>query len=522
MRRPKLGATMSKSVAIAAIASHFEHIKNYAVALDNAGRDGSAMVASQVGALISKIRNVDVMGCDDATLFLELVGSMPFHADDIQRIQQAVDDRVLAGTLLSKGCDQQHCDTFQHWLLESDWKRLDKCSVTMACDVMGTSANRVGIRNASERLLGRMAAMVAVFALKNSNPGEALLHNLKTDIQKSIKVAAAHRPTDLPFIRNYPLRPHMLSADFVRRAFPDEMPVDAQEYATLTIDHICTSKKFLRNTSCALRGAQPSMQESGTSSYRSAPSGAHSASHGMHTNVPSLEEIRPWKPRAEPPPALLALPAPEGSEVNPLDGLKQGLEAQEAELKKAKEAEAQAKKDKKAAAKVKGKAGKGPSKAEAKAKIKKKAGLIKAMAKIATGKKGCIDVMHVDLEEEEEEEEEGTESEEEADGAPVSKKPAAAAMKHPAASKITVAASKVIYKTPAAAMKRPAASKVNVVEAKAVILQFAKSKHAARNSTSRGAYTTKAYKNMLSLTKSTDDAKAAYKIASATWDAACA
>ena len=93
-------------------------------------------------------------------------------------------------------------------------------------------------------------------------------------------------------------------------------------------------------------------------------------------------------------------------------------------------------------------------------------------------------------------------------------------MKHPAASKITVAESKA--KTPAAAMKRPAASKVNVVEAKAVILQFAKSKHAARNSTSRGAYTTKAYKNMLSLTKSTDDAKAAYKIASATWDAACA
>ena len=171
-----------------------------------------------------------------------------------------------------------------------------------------------------------------------------------------------------------------------------------------------------------------------------------------------------------------------------------------------------------------GKACKGQSKAEAKATIKKKAVLIKAMAKIATGKKGCIDVMHVDLEEEEEEEEEGTESEEEAEGAPVSKKPSmpAAAMKHPAASKITVAASNVIYKTPAAAMKRPAASKVNVAEAKAVILQFAKSKHAARNSTSRGAYTTKAYKNMLSLTKSTDDAKAAYKIASATWDAACA
>ena len=68
----------------------------------------------------------------------------------------------------------------------------------------------------------------------------------------------------------------------------------------------------------------------------------------------SIEEIRPWKPRAEPAPALLALPAPEGSEVNPLDGLKQGLEAQEAELKKAKAAEAQSKKDKKAAAKVNG------------------------------------------------------------------------------------------------------------------------------------------------------------------------
>ena len=108
MRRPKLGATMSKSVAIAAIASHFEHIKNYAVALDNAGRDGSAMVASQVGSLISKIRDVDAMGCDDATVFLERVSSMPVSADDRPRIQQAVDDRVLAGSLLSTrpGCDQ--------------------------------------------------------------------------------------------------------------------------------------------------------------------------------------------------------------------------------------------------------------------------------------------------------------------------------------------------------------------------------------------------------------------------------
>ena len=96
----------------------------------------------------------------------------------------------------------------------------------------------------------------------------------------------------------------------------------------------------------------------------------------------------------------------------------------------------------------------------------------------------------------------------------------AAAMKRPAAIKITVAEMKA--KTPAAAMKRPAASKVNVVEAKAVILQFAKSKHAARNSTSRGAYTTNAYNNMFSLTKSTGHAKAAYNIASATWDAACA
>ena len=176
-------------------------------------------------------------------------------------------------------------------------------------------------------------------------------------------------------------------------------------------------------------------------------------------------------------------------------------------------------KGKASASKANAKAGKvkhkAEAKAQAKAKTNNKSGLIKAMAKtvgaLVSGKEGCIHWMQVDLEDEEEEDREdtdGEEDDEEEDGAPACNKPSVA--KPPAA-----------LKTPAAAMKRPA-GKANVAESKAVIIAFAKSKVAAKNSTSRGAYTTKAYKNMLSLTKCKDQSKAAYKIAGATWDAACA
>ena len=70
-------------------------------------------------------------------------------------------------------------------------------------------------------------------------------------------------------------------------------------------------------------------------------------------------------------------------------------------------------------------------------------------------------------------------------------------------------------------MKRPA-GKANVADTNAVIIAFERSKIAAKNNTSRGAYTTHAYKGMISLTKCIDQSKAAYNIAGATWDAACA
>ena len=520
LRRPKLDVAMASSVAVAAIVSHFEHIQTYAVALDNAGRDGSAMVASQAGSILNKIRNVDVMGCEDATLFIELASSMPFSAEDADRIQRAVDERVLAGSSRSVGANQQHCDTFQHWLLEADWKRLDNCSVPLGCDVVAAAGHRVGIRNPSERLLGRMAAMVAIFGLRNGNPAEALLRNLKSDIQKSIKTSETQRPSDLPQIKHYPSRPHMMPPDFLRRVFPDETPVDAQDYATLTIDHICTSKKFLRSTATALRGcaAQHTMQQpSWQGTIPCASMFAHQAqdaSSKQRVHMPSLEDIRPWKPRAAPAATMLALPAPECDEVNPLDVLKAGLKVQEAELQKAKAAGAQAKKDKASAAKKDATAGKGEHKAEAKAKTTQKNGLIKAMARDAisavAGNQRCTDVMQGDLEEDEDENLEKVDDEEtEGDGTPAAEMPAIS--KKPATSN-----------APAAAMKRPAARTADIAEAKAHIIAFARNKRAAKESTSQGAFTTKAYKNMLSLTKDKDEAKASYKIAAVTWNAACA
>ena len=244
--------TPATRVAVDAIISHMHHICGYVQSQRAMGRDTTSMVDGQVNAVIGKIQNLSNLDVHSASAIMGALVDMPFDNGQQNKVASAIDDRVLASTECAESRKQQYCDSFEHYLVTTDWQTMDGASLTLGCDVVGHRAYKWGICCPAERLLGRMAAIVAMACLRVADPDETLLNNLKQDIKRVIKRFDTRCKITVQHTKDYPMRPDGLHPDIVRRACGDELPIAAPGNIPSLLTMIM-SKKFLRGSANALK-----------------------------------------------------------------------------------------------------------------------------------------------------------------------------------------------------------------------------------------------------------------------------
>ena len=245
------------STPVDRVISHVGAVAEYVAAQRSAGCNSDATLESQAKALATQIASIASMTIQDATRVLTTIRGSVFTYRQKTLLADATDARrsLLTSTAASCGTSgkTQSCDNFEHFLLQSDWDAIATSSPSI---VVGTIAHRAvkwGLSCPSEKLLGRMAAIVCVEYMKSRSPHPKTLHNLKASIQLAIKnKAKVTPPYPFPHETRLPLRPSECEPDVRHYACGADVPISPSDDFVAALNAIMKIR-FLRRSATSLK-----------------------------------------------------------------------------------------------------------------------------------------------------------------------------------------------------------------------------------------------------------------------------
>ena len=154
----------------------------------------------------------------------------------------------LATPVTTKGRKQQHLLNFEQFATQEVVDMLDGHDdvYSKVRKLAAYAHDKLGIAVASEKTCGSMAAILAYRGLRNKNPADATLRNLKDSIQDAIQYLDKHAPTNLPHVVQYPSDWRALPDSIRAAAFADGGPIRLDSEREISM---IASRKFLRSTS---------------------------------------------------------------------------------------------------------------------------------------------------------------------------------------------------------------------------------------------------------------------------------
>ena len=263
-------------------------VAHFVQAQADAGNNIDAMVNGQRSAFIAKIQQLKSLDGADATQLQSVVNDGPWPSDMKQALMEELAARLTRGRS-SGNRAQQHCRNLEYWFPQYVWDVLDShASETEQCECVGTfMQEKLGFATASEKTLGRAAAMIALYGLGNKAPSDTTLRALKGKVQSTIQYLDKRARYPHGHLAEYPHSYLRLPQQMRDHAYENDLPVDPPN--PRAIDQLCAERTFLRGASKTLATESRFMGDgSGVLSLRGSPRGAHVAQN-------PFEQFQMWQ-----------------------------------------------------------------------------------------------------------------------------------------------------------------------------------------------------------------------------------
>jgi hypothetical protein len=266
------------------------------------GRDVTTMVAKQHLNVINKIRALQLLSAEDATNLNELF-SVPIWTDTQQAsLLDALSDQLLSWTGRAHQAARraQRCHTLEDFFPQSLWTYLGSdptADIQLKTHKLCTFTVRLGFTYPSEKIIGKLAAILAVIGLGNPNASIDTLNELARYVKTVLRSEASRQRYPLDYMVEYPLKPDGLPTDMYNHAYNEEPPVQC---TTSQLIQQVAEQKFLRNSSTQLRNTPMRFASHAGGPYNYPPtSPAGSFSSPASESSTSLALRRPSLERAQ-------------------------------------------------------------------------------------------------------------------------------------------------------------------------------------------------------------------------------
>ena len=146
----------------------------------------------------SRISALPHMTADVESDVIRAISESGFTNDQKAKLIKAVQSKTYARKVSKERAKLQSCEHFENFITDHLWEdlktseRSDEATATLLAQL----ANRLGIRNASEKTLKRMVAVVG-FLRKYQCMDQDVLSRLKTSIQRQLHEQRVHIPQDV-------------------------------------------------------------------------------------------------------------------------------------------------------------------------------------------------------------------------------------------------------------------------------------------------------------------------------------
>ena len=189
------------------------------------GLDATDVLDSMFMDIVSKVRGIQGLSARDKHTFTMAIGGGPWSPDHkkqlatIVRGEHGEKNVVLAGKRRNQRCHQ-----FENWLEEKSWVYLkDKKNSRIAkSSCLATCMSQCGIELPCEKTLYRGVSILNFCDYKYDTSED----EVKKDMEILQGFVKHHKRGDIPFIVDYPCSPSQLAPELASAMFPKGLPVD--------------------------------------------------------------------------------------------------------------------------------------------------------------------------------------------------------------------------------------------------------------------------------------------------------